>query len=140
MQTELIVVKENTWNGLLQRINELREENLSLKQAETDRKNARKVAVRLKRAEKDALRFYPDMWSKEKEGRVAHEKLLKQGILTSDFSSTYFGYFKTKEMFGYFKLYGTNDVSGIPGKDYRVYADEIFKKDFAFLDGHAFLR
>jgi hypothetical protein len=87
----------------------------------------------------DGSRF-PDIYSREDEGRIAHKKLLEQGILDADFGATYFGYFKSKDAFAYFKLYGSNNVCAIPGMDYRDYADEIFKDQFVFEEGHVFWR
>ena len=88
----------------------------------------------------ESVNAFPDKDTKEKEGRMAHKKLFKKGILDADFGSTYFGYFKSKDAFAYFKLYGSTGVNAIQGKDYRDYADEIFKEQFVFLNGHVFWR
>jgi hypothetical protein len=142
MDTEIVVIKKSAWDGLLRKIDELQEEiacsRLS-EEASAYKKRALEV-IEMEERNTRAVNLFPGMYSKEREGRKAHKKLFKRGILDADFSSTYIGYFKSKEMFGYFKLYGTNNVCAIPGKDYRDYADELLKKDFAFLDGHAFIR
>ncbi len=144
MNSELIVIKKSLGDKFSVKVKALREKNMRSGIATKKPSESEKRKHLVDAEGKDTIResnkvecFMPN-YERMVEGRKVHAELLKQGVLDADFSATYFGWFTNKDAFAYFKLYGSNGISGLPGTDYRDYADEIFKNQFVFLSGHVF--